>query len=144
MHCVLAICGAHMSILKTKNCGSAAMAHMHYARILADLWRAFTAKKTSSFGDAEDGKTSRHYAVALAGKPHKPHLHKLLYIHDFPLGIQAFLAPKLTVMLLSTLKSHSVELDYFLESLDFLSQYRSLGFMLELGHGLLAMIHRDR
>lgn len=85
-------------------------------------------------------RASRQYVVSLKETAQNPSSDKLLHIRGFLLEMYAFLALKLAITPRGALEHHTVQLDPFLESLDFLSQYKSRGFLLGFGHGLFALI----
>ncbi|KAK1676891.1 C6 zinc finger domain-containing protein [Colletotrichum godetiae] len=86
-------------------------------------------------------RASRHYVMDLVAETYKPSSSKSTgHILGFLLEIYAMFALKLSVTPRGLQEDNPVMLDPFLGSLEFLSQYRSRGFMLGFGHGLFAMI----
>ncbi|KAK2047234.1 C6 zinc finger domain-containing protein [Colletotrichum somersetense] len=170
MDCVLAIGGAHKSVLDAKNRQLEVVARGHYARILAGLRKVLAGRAGSTFGSAGEDKqvymvlillllcilegvqgdvngavhhhlrAARQYVAPLAAKSRAPSPHKLRYIHGFLLEIYAVFALEFSITPRGILQDQPFELDPFLKSLAFLGEYKSCGFMLGFGHGLFGMI----
>ncbi|KAK1585455.1 fungal-specific transcription factor domain-containing protein [Colletotrichum navitas] len=170
MDCVLAIGGAHMSVLDAKNRQLEVVARGHYARALAGLRKVLAGQAGSTLGNAVEDKqvyvvlvllllcilegiqgdvngavyhhlrATRQYVAPLAAKSRRPSPHKLQHIHGFLLEIYTVFALELAITPRGKLDDQPVDLDPFLESLAFLGEYKSCGFMLGFGHGLFGMI----
>lgn len=79
--------------------------------------------------------------MELAAETYKPSASKKTeHIRGFLLEIYAMFALKLSVTPRGLQEEYPVTLDPFLGSLEFLSQFKSRGFMIGFGHGLFAMI----
>ncbi|KAK7458373.1 C6 zinc finger domain-containing protein [Colletotrichum acutatum] len=86
-------------------------------------------------------RASRHYVMDLAADTYKPSASKKTeHIRGFLLEIYAMFALKLSVTPRGLQEEIPVTLDPFLGSLEFLSRYKSRGFMIGFGHGLFAMM----
>ncbi|EFQ26918.1 C6 zinc finger domain-containing protein [Colletotrichum graminicola M1.001] len=170
MDCVLAIGGAHMSVQHAKNRQLEVVARGHYARVLAGLRKVLAGQPGSTFGSSREDKqvyvvlvllllcilegvqgdvngavyhhleATRQYVAPLAAKSRRPSPHKLQHIHGFLLEIYTVFSLELAITPKGTLDDQPVNLDPFLESLAFLGEYKSCGFMLGFGHGLFGMI----
>ncbi|KAK1977082.1 C6 zinc finger domain-containing protein [Colletotrichum cereale] len=170
MDCVLTIGGAHMAVLDGKNRQLEVVARGHYARILSGLRKVLAEQAVSTFGSAVTDKqayvalvllllcilegvqgdvngaihhhmrAARQYVAPWAAKSRRPSSHELQYIYGFLLEIYTVFALELAITPRGIAGDQPAELDHFLESLAFLGEYKSCGFMLGFGHGLFGMI----
>ncbi|KAH0423010.1 C6 transcription factor [Colletotrichum camelliae] len=122
MDCILGIGGAHMVALDPGARHVEVATRGHYARVLSGLQKVLADEVTPYFGSGKDEKA------------------QLGHIRGFLLEIYSFMALKLAITPRGAMEDHPIMLDPFLESLSFLSEYKSCGFMLGFGHGLFEMI----
>ncbi|KAK2017593.1 hypothetical protein LZ32DRAFT_550928 [Colletotrichum eremochloae] len=170
MDCILTIGAAHMSVSDPENRQLEVATRIRYARVLEGLRKALGGQVNPIFGSTEEDKQvyvvlvlvllcllevwrgdldgAVHYHMRavrqciapLAAKSRRPSPHKLRHIHGFLLEIYAVFSLELAILPRGTLNNQQVELDPFVESLAFLGEYKSRGFMLGFGHGLFGMI----
>ncbi|EQB50946.1 hypothetical protein CGLO_09549 [Colletotrichum gloeosporioides Cg-14] len=170
MDCILGIGGAHMVALDPSARHVEVATGGHYARVLSGLQKVLANEVTPYFGSGKEEKAqyvllillllcvyehtqgdingsvfhhikaSRHYVLSLTKKGPNPSSDRLGHIRGFLLEIYSFMALKLAITPRGAMEDHPIMLDPFLESLSFLGEYKSCGFMLGFGHGLFEMI----
>ncbi|KAI8296441.1 hypothetical protein K4K56_003647 [Colletotrichum sp. SAR 10_98] len=170
MDCILGIGGAHMVALDPSARRVEVATRGHYARVLSGLQKVLANEVTPYFGSGKEEKAqyvllillllciyehtqgdingsvfhhikaSRHYVLSLTKKGPNPSSDRLGHIRGFLLEIYSFMALKLAITPRGAMEDHPIMLDPFLESLSFLGEYKSCGFMLGFGHGLFEMI----
>ncbi|KAK2751267.1 C6 transcription factor [Colletotrichum kahawae] len=150
MDCILGIGGAHMVALDpgkvladevTPYFGCGKEEKAQYVLLILLLLCVYEHTQGDVNGSVfHHIKASRHYVLGLTKTSQNPISDRLGHIRGFLLEIYSFMALKLAITPRGAMEDHPIMLDPFLESLSFLSEYKSCGFMLGFGHGLFEMI----